>query len=67
MHHYFPSIPSPYKSLLRDARCSAAELWNLLGTLHENKGDANLLQTALDCYERALGWAAWPPMEWAEG
>jgi hypothetical protein len=25
--------------------------------LHENKGDANSLQTSLDCYERALGWA----------
>ena len=51
------SMKKPAKSLLRDARRSAAEVWNLLGMLHENKGDANSLQTALDCYERALGWA----------
>ncbi|KAN0137311.1 hypothetical protein V8E53_004756, partial [Lactarius tabidus] len=56
IHHYFPRIPT-CQSLLWDARCSAADIWNLLGTLHENKGDANLLQTALHCYERALGWA----------
>ena len=51
------SMKKPAKSLLRDSRRSAAEVWNLLGMLHENKGDANSLQTALDCYERALGWA----------
>ena len=51
------SMKKPAKSLLRDARRSAAEVWNLLGMLHENKGDANSLQAALDCYERALGWA----------
>jgi hypothetical protein len=51
------SMKKPAKSLLRDARRSAAEIWNLLGMLHENKGDANSLQTSLDCYERALGWA----------
>ncbi|KAF8275025.1 hypothetical protein EI94DRAFT_1712210 [Lactarius quietus] len=51
------SMKKPAKSLLRDARRSAAEVWNLLGMLHENKGDANSLKTALDCYERALGWA----------
>ena len=51
------SMKKPAKSLLRDARRSAAEVWNLLGMLHENKGDANSLQTSLDCYERALGWA----------
>ena len=50
------SMKKPAKNLLRDARRSAAEVWNLLGMLHENKEDANL-QTALDCYERALGWA----------
>jgi len=50
-------MKKPAKSLLRDARRSAAEVWNLLGMLHENKGDANSLKTALDCYERALGWA----------
>jgi hypothetical protein len=47
----------PAKSLIRDARRSAAEAWNLLGVLHEEKGDIKSLQTSLDCYERALGWA----------
>jgi hypothetical protein len=51
------SMKMSAKSLLRNARRSAVEVWNLFGTLHENKGDANSLKTALDCYERALGWA----------
>ena len=51
------SLKKPAKSLIRDARRSAAEAWNLLGVLHEGKGDVKSLQTALDCYERALGWA----------
>ncbi|KAH9043245.1 hypothetical protein EDB85DRAFT_926520 [Lactarius pseudohatsudake] len=51
------SMKKPAKSLLRDARRSAAEIWSLLGMLHENKGDAKSLRTSLDCYERALGWA----------
>jgi hypothetical protein len=51
------SMKKSAKSLLRDARRSAVDVWNLLGMLHENKGDANSLQASLDCYERALGWA----------
>jgi len=51
------SMKQPAKGLLRDARRSAAEAWNLLGMLHEKKGDANSLRTSLNCYERALGWA----------
>ncbi|KAI0273623.1 hypothetical protein BC834DRAFT_816653 [Gloeopeniophorella convolvens] len=51
------SMKRPAKSLLRDARRSAAEAWNLLGVLHEGKGDAKSLQASLNCYERALGWA----------
>ena len=51
------SMKKPAKSLIRDARRSAAEAWNLLGVLHEEKGDNKSLQTSLDCYERALGWA----------
>ena len=51
------SMKKPAKSLLRDARRSAAEAWNLLGVLHEGKGDIQSLKTSLDCYERALGWA----------
>jgi len=51
------SLKKPAKSLIRDARRSAAEAWNLLGVLHEEKGDIKSLRTSLDCYERALGWA----------
>ena len=50
-------MKKPAKSLIRDARRSAAEAWNLLGVLHEERGDVKSLQTSLDCYERALGWA----------
>jgi hypothetical protein len=52
-----PSMKKPAKSLIRDARRSAAEAWNLLGVLHESQGDIKSLGTSLDCYERALGWA----------
>jgi hypothetical protein len=52
-----PSLKKPAKSLIRDARRSAVEAWNLLGVLHERKGDIKSLQASLDCYERALGWA----------
>jgi len=47
----------PAKSLIRDARRTAVEAWNLLGVLHEGKGDIKSLKASLDCYERALGWA----------
>jgi hypothetical protein len=50
-------MKKPAKSLIRDARRSAAEAWNLLGVLHESQGDIKSLGTSLDCYERALGWA----------
>ncbi|KAI0306583.1 hypothetical protein B0F90DRAFT_1808247 [Multifurca ochricompacta] len=56
-----PSMRKPAKSLLRDARRSATEAWNLLGVLHEGKGDIKSLQASLDCYERALGWAGVTP------
>ena len=52
-----PSMRKPAKSLIRDARRSAVEAWNLLGVLHERKCDIKSLQASLDCYERALGWA----------
>jgi len=52
-----PSMKWPAKSLIRDARRSAVEAWNLLGVLHEGKGDIKSLEASLDCYERALGWA----------
>jgi hypothetical protein len=50
-------MKKPAKSLIRDARRSAVEAWNLLGVLHERKGDIKSLHASLDCYERALGWA----------
>ncbi|KAH7889703.1 hypothetical protein F5I97DRAFT_572154 [Phlebopus sp. FC_14] len=50
------SMHKPAKSLLRDARRAAAEAWNLLGILSEGKKDGDM-ERALQCYERALGWA----------
>ncbi|KAI0054057.1 hypothetical protein FA95DRAFT_1480024 [Auriscalpium vulgare] len=52
-----PSMKKPARSLLRDARRSAAEAWNLLGVLNEGHPDAGSLEKSLECYERALGWA----------
>lgn len=50
------SMKRPASSLLRDARRTAAEAWNLLGILNE-EGDISHPEKALECYERALGWA----------
>lgn len=48
------TLRQPARSLLRDARRSAAEAWNLRGLLLEGgKGD----KEALECFERALEWA----------
>jgi tetratricopeptide (TPR) repeat protein len=44
----------PAKILLRDARRSAAESWNLLGILSETHSPNP--KDALECYERALSW-----------
>ncbi|KAI0320105.1 hypothetical protein OF83DRAFT_1053737 [Amylostereum chailletii] len=52
-----PSMKKPAKSLLRDARRTAAEAWNLMGVLKEDSGKPGSAQDALECYERALGWA----------
>ncbi|KAF7968267.1 hypothetical protein HWV62_31053, partial [Athelia sp. TMB] len=51
-----PSLNKPATSLLRDARRTAAEAWNLMGVLHEQAEGAKP-EKALECYERALGWA----------
>ncbi|KAI0798038.1 hypothetical protein C8Q75DRAFT_790540 [Abortiporus biennis] len=51
------SMRAPAKSLLRDARRTAAEAWNLLGILSESTKAPGSMEKALDCYERALGWA----------
>lgn len=50
------SMRKPASSLLRDARRTAAEAWNLLGILNEEV-DSSKPEKALECYERALGWA----------
>ncbi|THU89504.1 hypothetical protein K435DRAFT_760964 [Dendrothele bispora CBS 962.96] len=47
------SMKKPAASLLRDARRTVAESWNLMGILNE----AKYPQTALECYERAVFWA----------
>ncbi|KAF8559569.1 hypothetical protein OG21DRAFT_1391166, partial [Imleria badia] len=58
-----PILPLFYKShamrkpatgLLRDARRTAAEAWNLMGILNEQGGN---MERAVMCYERAVGWA----------
>ncbi|KAI8998670.1 hypothetical protein BD414DRAFT_512264 [Trametes punicea] len=51
------SMASPAKNLLRDARRTAAEAWNLIGILTEGSGSNDATAKALECYERALGWA----------
>jgi dipeptidyl-peptidase-3 len=47
------------EGLLRDARRTAAEAWNLMGMLHEAKEGTNS-KTALECFERAVEWAGTP-------
>ncbi|KAI0670420.1 hypothetical protein C8Q78DRAFT_1036112 [Trametes maxima] len=51
------SMNAPAKNLLRDARRTAAEAWNLIGILTEGSKSADASAKALECYERALGWA----------
>ncbi|KAG8726780.1 hypothetical protein FRC12_023091 [Ceratobasidium sp. 428] len=48
------TLKQPARSLLRDARRSAAEAWNLRGLLLE-KGKND--KESLECFERALEWA----------
>lgn len=48
------AMRKPATGLLRDARRTAAEAWNLMGILSEQGGD---MERALTCYERAVGWA----------
>jgi tetratricopeptide (TPR) repeat protein len=50
------SLNKPATSLLRDARRTAAEAWNLMGLLNE-EAEGTKPEMALQCYERALGWA----------
>lgn len=51
------SMGKPAKSLLRDSRRTAAEAWSLLGLLAEGTKAPGSMERALECYERALGWA----------
>ncbi|KAH9484284.1 hypothetical protein JR316_0003765 [Psilocybe cubensis] len=51
-----PSMNGPAKALLRDARRTAAEAWNMMGILHEQR-DGRGSRSALECFERALSWA----------
>lgn len=48
------AMRKPATGLLRDARRTAAEAWNLMGILHEQGGE---IERALTCYKRAVGWA----------
>ncbi|RDB21379.1 hypothetical protein Hypma_011595 [Hypsizygus marmoreus] len=49
------SMRKTASSLLRDARRTSAEAWNLIGILHETRGKN--ITAALHCYERAVRWA----------
>lgn len=51
------SMKRPAASLLRDSRRTAAEAWSLMGLLAEASDAPGSKEKALDCYERALGWA----------
>ncbi|KAJ7046775.1 hypothetical protein C8F04DRAFT_1061706 [Mycena alexandri] len=51
-----PYLEKPASDLLRDARRSAADAWNLMGELTEKMGPSHR-QLALGYYTRALAWA----------
>lgn len=50
------TLQAPATELLRDARRTASEAWNLMGILKEQISSRDQ-QSALECYERALHWA----------
>ncbi|KAJ7632613.1 hypothetical protein FB45DRAFT_912935 [Roridomyces roridus] len=49
-----PHLEKPASDLLRDARRTAADTWNLMGELAERMGHK---QQAYEYYQRAIGWA----------
>ncbi|KAJ7452418.1 hypothetical protein B0H11DRAFT_291244 [Mycena galericulata] len=51
-----PYLEKPASDLLRDARRSAADAWNLMGELTERMGPSHR-QLAFEYYQRATGWA----------
>ncbi|KAJ7109370.1 hypothetical protein C8R44DRAFT_802344 [Mycena epipterygia] len=51
-----PHLENPASALLRDARRSAADTWNLMGELTERMGPSHK-QLAWSYYQRAVGWA----------
>ncbi|KAJ7685165.1 hypothetical protein DFH06DRAFT_32430 [Mycena polygramma] len=51
-----PYLEKPASDLLRDARRSAADSWNLMGELTERMGPSHR-QLAFKYYTRAVGWA----------
>lgn len=54
------SMKRPAQDLLRDARRTAAEAWNLAGVLKE-RSQPNNPGAALACYTRAVRWAGTDP------
>ncbi|XP_006458134.1 hypothetical protein AGABI2DRAFT_64000 [Agaricus bisporus var. bisporus H97] len=60
------SMKGVAEGLLRDARRTAAESWNLMGALHEKKEGARS-RSALACYERAVEWAGCPSSDGDNG
>ncbi|TFK42588.1 hypothetical protein BDQ12DRAFT_676461 [Crucibulum laeve] len=56
------SMNKAAKGLLRDSLRTAAEAWNLLGILHEEREGPGS-KTSLGCFQRAVGWAGVPTTE----
>lgn len=50
------SMNDAARNLLRDARRTAAEAWNMMGILYETRQGDNS-KAAFECYERAISWA----------
>jgi hypothetical protein len=50
-------LKRPATNLLRDARRSAAEAWNLSGILYEKEGKDEDTEKAMRCFKKALEWS----------
>ncbi|KAF8910936.1 hypothetical protein CPB84DRAFT_1842212 [Gymnopilus junonius] len=50
------SMNNSASALLRDARRTAAEAWNMMGILHEDH-EGLKSRLAFECYQRAVNWA----------
>ncbi|KAG7452523.1 uncharacterized protein BT62DRAFT_6701 [Guyanagaster necrorhizus] len=56
IYKHTKTLQAPAIDLLRDARRTASEAWNLMGILKEQVSGHDQ-QSVLECYDRALHWA----------